>query len=236
TLEREGVELMVVEAPATGTVVALIDSEGERSMISDRQTLDAAAAVDGIEADWLHCSGYPLADDRFGDALAAKLGERLDTMRVSVGGGSLRTDPGPVAIFARRVARAHPDLLLLSRDEAAALLGADEGSTTQQAAALAARQAGALVVVTAGAAGSAAAGLGLSVLADAADLGGPVLDATGAGDAYAAALIAELRKGPWPPAAAVLQRAMAIASEQGARVARAVGAQARVGGEPEPLP
>jgi ribokinase len=231
-LEREGVELMVAEAPATGTVVALIDTAGERSMISDRAPLDAAPAVDGIEADWLHCSGYPLADDRFGDALAARLGERPDTMRLSVGGGSLRPEPGAVAAFARRVVRAHPDLLLLSADEAAALLGANEGSIARQAAALAARLAGALVVVTAGAAGSAAAGLGLSMLVGAADRSGPVLDATGAGDAYAAALIAELRKGPWPPAAAVLQRAMAVASELGARVARVVGAQARVDGEP----
>jgi ribokinase len=235
-LEREGVELTVLEGPVTGRVVALIDGDGERTMISDRLLLDAAAVVAGIETEWLHCSGYPLVDDRFGDALAARLGERPVTTRLSVGGGSLRPDAGSGAIFAGRVSRAHPDLLLLSRDEAIALLGMDQGSLASQATALAASQPHALVVVTGGAAGSAAAGLGLLLTAPATALDEPMLDATGAGDAYAAALIAELRERPWPPSAADLQRAMAEASELGARVSRVVGAQAWVAGEPEPLP
>ena len=235
-LEREGVELAVVEGTATGTVVALIDGHGERSMISDRVPLDGAEGFADLNADWLHCSGYPLANDRSGDALAAMLGERSVATRLSVAGGSLEPKPGPAAIFARRVARAHPDLLLLSRDEATAFLGADEGSMAAQAAAIAALQPDALVLVTAGAGGSAAAGLGLSLVAEAAHLDRPMLDATGAGDAYAAALIAELGGRTWPPAAADLQRAMAAASELGARVARVIGAQARVDGEAEPLP
>jgi ribokinase len=235
-LEREGVELMVLEGPVTGTVVALIDGDGERTMISDRLPLDAVAIVAGIEMDWLHCSGYPLVDDRFGDALAAKLGERPVTTRLSVGGGSPRPDAGSAAIFSGRVARAHPDLLLLGRDEAIALLGLDQGSLADKAAALAASQADLLVLVTGGAAGSAAAGLGLLLTAPATALEEPMLDATGAGDAYAAALIAELRERPWPPSATDLQRAMAEASVLGARVSRVLGAQARVAGEPEPLP
>jgi ribokinase len=234
-LEREGVELTVLEGPVTGRVVALIDGDGERTMISDRLLLDAAGIVAGIEVDWLHCSGYPLDDDRFGDALAARLGARPSATRLSVGGGSLRPDAGSAATFAGRVARAHPDLLLLSRDEAIALLGMDQGSLASQAAELAARQADALVLVTGGAAGSAAAGLGLLLTAPATALDEPMLDATGAGDAYAAALIAELLERPWPPSAADLQFAMAEASELGARVSRVVGAQARVDGELEPL-
>jgi sugar/nucleoside kinase (ribokinase family) len=87
------------------------------------------------------------------------------------------------------------------------------------------------VAVTAGLLGSAAALGGRLLVEPAAPAEGPMLDATGAGDAYAAALVGELLGVGWPPDEPVLRGAMQAGSRLGALVARVVGAQARVSGE-----
>jgi ribokinase len=239
-LEREGVELTVLPGDSTGSVVSLIDGQGERTMASDRVPLDAADLVAGFDAEWLHCSGYPLADDRRGDALAHALAHRPSTRRLSIGGGSLPRDPLVAATFEGRLVAARPDLLLLGADETSALIGMAAGSPGPAAAALLAHLAAALpdlvVIVTGGAQGSAAAGRGLSVVEPAPHSEEPTIDATGAGDAYAAGLIAGLLDHGWPPSHAALQAAMTAASRLGALVSRVVGAQALVAGEREPLP
>jgi len=61
--------------------------------------------------------------------------------------------------------------------------------------------------------------------------GSGAVDTTGAGDAFAAALVAGLLDAEWPPAQAVLEVALRDAVELAAAVARAPGAQARVGAE-----
>jgi len=237
-LDHERVELTLLPAAATGRVVSLIDSSGERTMASDRAQLDAAEIIAGVDAAWLYCSGYPLADEAFGDGLAHALGQRPATTRLSIGGGSVQHEMA--ATFEQRVVGARADVLLLSVDEAGALIGAGQGSPGEAAAALSTRFAthlpGVLVVVTGGSQGSAAAGGGRSIDQPAHAMDGPMVDATGAGDAYAAALIARLVDGAWPPAAPELQAAMAAASRLGALVSRAVGAQVPVAGEQEPLP
>ena len=63
--------------------------------------------------------------------------------------------------------------------------------------------------------------------------GEPAVDTTGAGDAFAAALIAALRSEPWPPSADALARAIRTADELGAEVSRVTGAQTRVASETE---
>ncbi|HET6820073.1 MAG TPA: PfkB family carbohydrate kinase, partial [Candidatus Limnocylindria bacterium] len=76
-LQAEGLELRPLPATRSTVVLALLDETGDRTMISDRQTLDAGAVAPGIEAaSWIHCSGYPLLDDRTGDRLAEILGAR----------------------------------------------------------------------------------------------------------------------------------------------------------------
>jgi ribokinase len=239
-LEREGVELTVLPVDSTGSVVSLIDEQGERTMGSDRVPLDAADLVAGFDAEWLHCSGYPLADDRHGDALAHALGKRRPMSQLSIGGGSLPRDPSVAATFEGRLVTARPDLLLLGADEAGALIGGDAGSPGSAAAALAAHLAttlpGLLVIVTGGLQGSAAASHELLIVEPAPHSGEPMIDATGAGDAYAARLIAGLLDHGWPPSHAALQAAMRTASRLGALVSRVVGAQALVAGEREPLP
>ena len=232
-LEREGVSVVALPAERSPKVAVLLDAGGERTMLSDRQPLAAAAAAAALaEAEWVHCSGYALLDDATGDALAAALGARPAAVRLSVGGGSLPPGRARVKRFRRRLRSAAPQLCLLSRDEAGAMLGRSLPTAPDAAAQLATLAD--VVVVTAGAEGSAAT-LGDELLsAPAADVPGPVVDATGAGDGYAAALIARLATAPWPPRPAQLRRAMAAGGRLGARVARVAGAQGRVGGERRP--
>jgi sugar/nucleoside kinase (ribokinase family) len=54
------------------------------------------------------------------------------------------------------------------------------------------------------------------------------VDTTGAGDAFAAAVVAHLRERPWPPSPETLTAAMGEAVALAAQVTRVTGAQARV--------
>lgn len=224
SLAAEGVQLHPLAAARSATVVALLDARGERAMLSDRVTLDpAAATAASAGADWVHCSAYALADDATGDALAASLGDLAVAAKVSVGGGSLPPDPGPAARLRARLATSGAALLVFSRDEASSLMGTRIESLAVAAAALQGAFPGTWAIVTGGADGSAAAGPAdtLSVPGRSVE----VVDATGAGDAYLAGLIAALLDEPWPPAADAMQRAMDAATEVGAQVAGVFGAQ-----------
>lgn len=224
SLAAEKVQLHSLDAARSATVVALLDANGERAMLSDRVTIDSdAAARASVGADWVHCSAYALADDATGDALASLLGELAVAARVSVGGGSLPPDPALAARVRVRVAASGATLLVFSRDEVVSLLGTHVESLAEGAAALHAAFPATWAIVTGGADGSAAAGPDEA-------LGVPgrkieMVDATGAGDAYAAGLIAGLLPEPWPPAADTLRRAMLAATELGAQTARVLGAQ-----------
>ena len=230
-LSSEGVELARLPAARSAVVVALLDAAGERTMLSDRQTLDAATAGEALAGvRWVHCSGYALLDDAAADALADALATLPPDVRVSVAGGSLPREPALAGRFRRRLARAGVDLVVLSHDEAVAL-GADPANTDPARTAESLADLAAVVVVTAGLRGSAAAVGGRVLVEPATATAAPTLDATGAGDGYAAALVAELMPATWPPDAAALQAAMRSGSALGALVARVVGAQARVAGE-----
>ena len=233
-LEADRVTLAGLPTRRSTVVLAMLDDQGERTMLSDRQTLDPAAAIGAIEgAGWLHCSGYPLLDDRTGDELATMLGTRARSVRLSVAGGSVPPDPARVSRLRVRLAAARPDLVLLSGDEAGSMLG--RPSPLALAAAVDLQELAPVVIVTAGANGSAAAAGELRVEIAAHDLPGPMLDATGSGDAYVAGLLVELADGAqWPPAEPDLRRAMSTGTRLGALTARAVGAQARIDGERPP--
>jgi len=89
-LLAEHVSLRALPAARTAAVIALLDAVGERTMLSDRQTLDPAGVAPLLEGlDWIHCSGYPLLDDRTGDGLAVLLGGRKPKVRLSIAGGSV---------------------------------------------------------------------------------------------------------------------------------------------------
>jgi ribokinase len=230
-LQAEGIALRALPVVRSTVVLALLDETGERTMISDRQTLDVAPMAEALAgAAWIHCSGYPLLDDRTGDPLAELLGARGDGVRLSVAGGSVPPEPARVSRLRLRLSAARPDLLLLSGDEAESLL--DSRAASGMTAARLLSDMAPLVIVTSGIDGSAARGGGVEVELPAEQLPGPMLDSTGSGDAYLAAAIIDLAGATsWPPDAKLLEAAMRRGSRLGAEVARVLGAQGRVPSE-----
>ena len=232
-VEADGVAIVRLGAERSGLVISLLDAAGERAMLSDRVTLDPGALAAACRgAEWVHCSGYPLADDVTGDAVAEVLGALPPSTRVSAGGGSLPDDGARSARVRSRIATAGVALLVLGREEAAALLDRPLPSVAAAADALAVAFPALIVVVTGAAAGSAAAGPGFTISVPAVEPTTPMLDSTGAGDAYVAALILELRGPDWPPDVPKLRAAMERASRDGGLVSRVLGAQGRTAGEP----
>jgi sugar/nucleoside kinase (ribokinase family) len=230
-LIREGVELTPLSADRSGAVAVLLDGDGERTMLSDRASLDVQSLVAASgalgDADWIHVSGYALREAA-GEALTGLLAARRPVSLLSVDGGSVTSEDA--GLFADRLARCHPDLLIVNRHEAAALTGAaPREQLVELAARLAARAP--VAVVTGGSAGSAAVRDGDRIALPAPELPRPAVDGTGAGDAYTASLIAGLAGAEWPPDPAELRRAMEAASAAGGEAAGLHGAQARVSGE-----
>jgi len=230
-LGAEGLAIRPLPATRSTVVIAVLDETGERTMISDRQTLDAEAVADRLaDATWIHCSGYPMLDDRTGDRLAEILGQRPEGVRLSVAGGSVPPEPARVSRLRLRLAKARPDLLLVSGDEAESMLDLQPAGARGAARALS--ELAPVLLVTSGADGSAATAGGTELEVAAPALSGPMLDSTGAGDAFLAAALVELATArAWPPDEAVLRVAMERGSLLGAQVARVVGAQGRVAAE-----
>jgi sugar/nucleoside kinase (ribokinase family) len=231
-LAADRVAIVGLAAERSALVISLLDAAGERAMLSDRVTLDpegVAAACKGVE--WVHCSGYPLADDATADALAAVLGSLAPTTILSAGGGSLPDDPALAGRVRRRLSTAGVRLMIVGRDEASALLDQPLPSLPAAADALASAFPLAIAVVTGAAAGSAAAGPGFALSVPAVEPATPMVDATGAGDAYVAAMIVRLLGIGWPPDTTTLRDAMERGTREGGLVARVVGAQGRTGAE-----
>jgi sugar/nucleoside kinase (ribokinase family) len=230
-LQAEGVELRPLKVSRSTVVLAVLDETGDRTMISDRQTLAVDSITDGLAgASWIHCSGYPLLDDRTGDRLAALLGDRPRDARLSIGGGSVSPEPARVSRLRLRLAASRPDLLLVSEDEAESMLGIRHASGLAAARAL--RELAPVMIVTSGADGSAVVAGETELEVAAPEMHGPMLDSTGAGDAFLAAALVELAgAGTWPPAGGLLRMAMERGSLLGSQVARVVGAQGSVAGE-----
>lgn len=230
-LAADGVPVERLPAERSGMVVSLLDERGERAMLSDRISLvPAAVAAACVGASWVHCSGYALADDETGDLLAGVIGSLPNKIRISAGGG-LPPDPERAARVRDRLATTRARLLFFNRDEAAALLDAPLPSLAAAADALAAAFPGAIAIVTGGPAGSASAGPGFALSVAARDPATPMIDATGAGDAYAAAVIKALLAADWPPSVPTMRGAMEAGSLLGGLVSRMMGAQAPVPGE-----
>jgi ribokinase len=120
-----------------------------------------------------------------------------------------------------------PHLLVLNHDEARVLLGG-----ARPAAELSrdlGQRLGAVVVVThAGGAFAATADEDVEVAIEPVD---GAVDTTGAGDAFAAALIAGLGGSEWPPPPTTLRRAVGEAAALASAVTLVEGAQGRVPGE-----
>ncbi len=234
-LAAEGVELAPFRGSRSSLVAVLLDADGERTMLSDRIAL--AGPTDRLAAmlagsDWIHCSGYPLRDPGEAALVTGALAALGNGPRISVAGGSVAAPPEAAAL-GTLLAGLAPDLLVMGLDEARALAGERDAA----AAAVTLRSLAAIAVVTAGAEGAVVAGPDIGPLHVAAPPSAtPVVDTTGAGDAFLAALIAELIGVAWPPHEGALLEAVRAGALAGSRAARVPGAQGRIPGEAPPAP
>jgi sugar/nucleoside kinase (ribokinase family) len=209
-LDADGVARSEAAADSTGVVVVLGDDRGERSMLSQRARLPRSL-VDGTATPdtWLVVSGYVLLQDD-GPILAARLAAHHGP-RVLAGCAvpNDRLDRWHAGLAALR-----PDLVVANREEAERTLDAEH-------------EHGWAITDASG------AEVTIGEVHARADVptGPPAVDTTGAGDAFAAGLIAGLAGASWPPTEPVLrvatERGVALASA----VARQLGAQAPVAGE-----
>lgn len=208
----------------TGTIVILVEGDGERTMFTDRGAnlsldLDALpdTLLDGI--DLLHLSGYSLFDARVRTAVLDLVG------RARARDVPLSIDPGSTG-FLREVGPAaflgwiDPVEVLLPNLEEARLLTGRNGA---EEAATALLEVATVVAVTCGGAGAIVTSRGSSPRAVPAPTV-EVVDTTGAGDAFAGSFLAAWLAGVDPLVAA--------------RAGVAAGARAisRPGGRPPPRP
>ncbi|MGQ0607017.1 MAG: carbohydrate kinase family protein [Chloroflexota bacterium] len=207
-LRAEGVRVNPVRVEATGCVVILLDDAGERTMLSQRAPFVAGTRIS--PAAWTMVSGYCLLEADAG-RFARMLADRAAPLAVI--GCAVPEAARPA--WRAAVAAAVPDLLILNREEASDLAPVDELSTGTSVTST--------DVISASSGGQA---VRVAVAA-----GPAAIDTTGAGDAFAAALVAGLVRAPWPPSSAVLASVVVDAGVLAGQVARAPGAQVRVAAE-----
>jgi ribokinase len=219
-LAAEGVRphLRAVPGAATGTIVSLVEPDGQRSMLADRganldlRPDDVPPAVPGGH---LHLSGYTLLDPRPRAAGLAALASARAT------GATISVDPastGPLARYGvqRWLAdTAAATVLLPNADEALLLTGCADVEAAGRA--LAARYE--IVAVSLGADG--ALWISGDVLVHRPARPALVVDTTGAGDAFTAGLLAvwlaDRSVDPVPALDAGLECAAKVVRHAGAR-------------------
>jgi sugar/nucleoside kinase (ribokinase family) len=211
-LQAEGVDARLAVDPArpTGTCVVLVEPSGERSMLPDAGAnagLEAVALPD--DAAHLHLAGYALLHPGSRPAARALLAAARSA------GVSVSVDPSSAAPLQRGGAQAFlewvagVDLLVPNRDEAAVLTGMPDPKAAARALTAHARE----VAVKLGAQGALWTDGEAQVRAPA--VGVQVTDTTGAGDAFAAGLLAARLAGADP--ADALGAGCALAAEAVAR-------------------
>jgi ribokinase len=179
----------------TGTCVVLVGPDGERSMLPDPGANSALAEGDLPDdvlaaGGHLHVAGYALLRP------APRPAARSAISRALAAGMSVSVDPSSAALLSPRFLELLEGvgLLLPNVEEAAALTGSPEPSAAARA--LAGRFSE--VVVKLGAEGALWTDGRDEVQAGVASLSGAPLDTTGAGDAFAAGLIAARLGGAAP--------------------------------------
>jgi ribokinase len=216
-LKAVGVDVRLAADPElpTGTCVVLVGPDGERTMAPDAGANDALAEEDLpgellVEGDHLHVVGYALM--RPGSRAAA----RAATARARESGMSVSVDPSSSALLTDEFLElaADAELLVPNASEAHALTGE---SAPEQAARMLAERVGE-VVVKLGPEGALWTN-GEEVLRAAAVPVDAAVDSTGAGDAFAAGLLAARASG------ASTAESLAAACTLAARAVKTPGAR-----------
>lgn len=210
-LAAEGVELAPMTVAATGSVVIVVDDTGERTMLSHRASFtDRLRSVALPDAPWTVVSGYALAEPG-ADAAAAAMASRPGRRAVL----GCAVSPALRSSWRAAATALRADLAIANADEARNLAPVDELATN-------------VVVTSADGASATLAGVPMSV---AGERDSTIADATGAGDAFAATLLARMARGTWPPSQEAFEAALAQAVDIAGEVARVAGAQGRIASE-----
>ena len=200
-------QLAVDSELPTGTCVVLVGPEGERTMAPDAGANDALREIDLADellasADHLHVAGYALLRSGSRPAARAAIARALER------GIAVSVDPSSAALLSPEFLdyAAGAGLLLPNADEAWMLSGERDPEPAGRALATRFGE----VVVTLGADGALWTDGSASVRAEAVPVDDAV-DSTGAGDAFAAGLLAARLDGAAPPEA--LAAAARLAAE-----------------------
>lgn len=226
-MRREGVEAHIAHDPQRPTAVLVLFAEGSRRHMMVPLGANHYLDADDIPAEavrsagWLHVTGYSFFWEatRRAAARALELAREADL--------PISFDPSSAGFIRRHGLQvpAGVQVLLPNRDEALALTGCTD---VKEAALRLSEQAG-LVAVKLGPEGALLCQQGRLTAIPGVQADGPVVDATGAGDAWGAAFIHGLRAGT--PAAQAAQ----AANRLGAQIVTHVGARPFLKGVAERL-
>jgi sugar/nucleoside kinase (ribokinase family) len=195
-LAASGVAAVVQRLGRTGTILVLIEPDGERSMLRDR---GAAADLDRLDepglagATWLHVPAYSLVDGAVASVASTAL------MRAREAGIATSVDASSTTVvdaltpegFAQLIGRLRPTVVFANVDEARALPPPDAWSGFDGVAII---KDGPRPVRAVDATGNVISEADAMIL-------GEIRDTTGAGDAFAAGFIAARMRDETLPAA-----------------------------------
>ena len=214
-LAAAGVDVCLQRQGRTGSIVVVVDADGERSFLTDRGACDSLTAVPDVWLDvmtWLHLPMYSLA----GGPIAVECDRLVDVARHR--GASISVDCSSTAVltsygverFVDAMRATMPDVVFANDDEARLIaIGIDAGGRPWSGRIVVKRGPSPVLIYEPGTADP------IEVDVPAA---GIVRDSTGAGDAFAAGYIVATQRGASPRDAATagITLAQRVLSKPGA--------------------
>lgn len=190
-LENDGVEVAGHRGGRSGTVVAMLDARGERSMLTDR---GSCAALDDPQPDWLtgvqalHVPLYSLVGEPLASTARTVIGwaaERGVVVSIDASSTAVIRSVGAAQVV-EMLDELRPDVLFCNADEAAALFGSRSAERLGVGVVVVKHGDQPAIVLAAG---------GVAPISVPAETIDDVRDTTGAGDAFAAGYLVAMIDG-----------------------------------------